>query len=136
MLNDEQTGYLRSRIRERIETVNQRIRHLRRESLDVTQKTVLGDLSAYDNHPGDWGTETYERERDFGMFLEARAELRALQEALVRMERGEYGRCSYCGEDIPFERLKVMPQAQVCVSCARGAPPTGTGTAGQPGSRR
>ncbi len=119
MLNHEQMEYLRSRIQERIGSTNDRIRHLSRESFDVTQKMVLGDLSAYDNHPGDWGTETYERAKDFGMLLEARDELGALGAALARMERGEYGRCSSCGEEIPFERLRAIPQAEVCIECTR-----------------
>lgn len=136
MLNHEQMEYLRSRIQDRMNMVSDRIHHLRRESFDVTQKMVLGNSSAYDNHPGDWGSETYEREKDFGMLLEARDELRALEAALSRMERGDYGRCRFCGKDIPFERLRLIPEAEVCVECAGDDTPRGTGADGPLGNIR
>lgn len=45
-------------------------------------------------------------------------ELDAVAAALQRLARGEYGRCSDCGADIPFDRLKVEPWAERCVPCA------------------
>lgn len=45
-------------------------------------------------------------------------ELDAVAAALQRLARGEYGRCSDCGDDIPFDRLKVEPWAERCVPCA------------------
>ena len=37
--------------------------------------------------------------------------------ALIRLDDGEYGVCLDCGEEIPFERLKVIPSALYCVGC-------------------
>ncbi len=45
-------------------------------------------------------------------------DLDAVAAALQRLDKGEYGRCRDCGEDIPFERLKVEPWAERCVPCA------------------
>ncbi len=45
-------------------------------------------------------------------------ELDAVAAALQRLARGEYGRCTDCGADIPFDRLKVEPWAERCVPCA------------------
>lgn len=40
-----------------------------------------------------------------------------IQEALQRLEAGEYGICEECGEDIGIERLKARPVTTLCISC-------------------
>lgn len=45
-------------------------------------------------------------------------ELDAVDAALKRLAGGEFGSCSDCGADIPFDRLKVEPWATRCVPCA------------------
>lgn len=40
--------------------------------------------------------------------------------ALARMEEGEFGYCTDCGEEIPEGRLDFDPTLAMCVSCARG----------------
>ena len=37
--------------------------------------------------------------------------------ALAAMDDGTYGRCTGCGQDIPFERLEALPLTQTCVAC-------------------
>ncbi|WBY03258.1 TraR/DksA family transcriptional regulator [Ramlibacter tataouinensis] len=32
-----------------------------------------------------------------------------------RMHRGEYGRCEECDRPIPYDRLKALPQARLCI---------------------
>jgi len=46
------------------------------------------------------------------------AELGAVSRALVRLREGNYGLCTDCGTEIPFDRLRVEPQAERCVPCA------------------
>ncbi|MGH8666396.1 MAG: TraR/DksA family transcriptional regulator [Burkholderiales bacterium] len=51
---------------------------------------------------------------------EARRDLRELREldgALTGLAEGTYGICDACGDDIPFERLRVNPGAMRCVRC-------------------
>lgn len=43
--------------------------------------------------------------------------LKLIDEALERINNGEYGKCDECGEDIPFKRLEYKPFASYCVSC-------------------
>ena len=33
----------------------------------MSQREAINELSAYDNHPGDLGTETFERAKDLGL---------------------------------------------------------------------
>ena len=48
------------------------------------------------------------------------AELARIEQALRRVEDGEYGWCQTCGEEIAPKRLEVDPAAAVCVACAGG----------------
>jgi DnaK suppressor protein len=47
-------------------------------------------------------------------------QLSQLADALRRLDAGEYGRCTACGDGIPFERLLLYPETQSCCTCARG----------------
>ena len=76
-------------------------------------------LSAADNHLADTATETYERELDEGLEEDARGQLRQVENALSRIESGEYGTCEVCGKEIPVERLEAMPSATLCIDDAR-----------------
>jgi len=51
----------------------------------------------------------------------ARAALREVQAALRRMDDGVYGLCTTCGEWIGRERLEILPQAALCMSCQAAA---------------
>ncbi len=45
------------------------------------------------------------------------SKLRAIDAAIARLERGDYGICANCGEEIPLIRLKAVPFATYCVDC-------------------
>jgi len=43
----------------------------------------------------------------------------SVQDALERISEGTYGVCATCGEWISRERLRLLPYARMCSSCAR-----------------
>ncbi len=43
--------------------------------------------------------------------------LQAIEEALFRMEKGTYGICRDCGEEIAPPRLNAIPWTRVCITC-------------------
>ncbi len=43
--------------------------------------------------------------------------LQKIDQALVRIEEGEYGRCSLCEEEIGIKRLQARPVATLCIDC-------------------
>jgi RNA polymerase-binding transcription factor len=45
-------------------------------------------------------------------------EIQQIQEALKRISEGTYGVCAKCGADIDPKRLKALPTATRCISCA------------------
>jgi DnaK suppressor protein len=46
-------------------------------------------------------------------------ELRAIQGALARLRRGEYGYCQRCGDEISPGRLEALPHATLCIECQK-----------------
>jgi len=77
---------------------------------DITSGEPSGDI--YDQ-------ASSERDRELGLLLgdREREKLRNIDEALLKIEEGEYGICEECEEDIPLGRLKVVPFARYCVKC-------------------
>jgi DnaK suppressor protein len=50
------------------------------------------------------------RERERGL-------LKKIEESLEKTERGGYGECESCGEEIGLERLRARPVADCCIDC-------------------
>jgi RNA polymerase-binding transcription factor DksA len=48
-------------------------------------------------------------------------ELRLVNNALKRLEEGEYLSCSSCGEAIGEQRLSAVPYTDLCIQCASAA---------------
>ncbi len=48
-----------------------------------------------------------------------KAERGGIDEALRRMDEGEYGYCLKCGDDIAPARLEHSPAVATCIECAR-----------------
>lgn len=76
------------------------------------------ELADYDpNHPGDAGTDTFERTKDFAIDENNREILRQIEDALRKIEDGTYGTCDRCGREINPDRLKAIPYASLCIEC-------------------
>ena len=58
-----------------------------------------------------------DREVDLARSDQGIAALRAVNEALARLRSSNYGLCTECGAEIPFQRLQHSPQALRCVAC-------------------
>lgn len=65
------------------------------------------------------GSAISERERAMSLAQHARTQLMKIEEALTRMDEGEYGTCVECGELIERARLEARPQSLLCLSCQR-----------------
>ncbi|MEX0835594.1 MAG: TraR/DksA C4-type zinc finger protein [Nitriliruptor sp.] len=66
----------------------------------------------------DAGQATEERSELLASLEQARQRVRAVDEALHRMDEGTYGTCVDCGDRIPAERLEIRPLSVRCVRCA------------------
>jgi len=89
-----------------------------RERLAVPQRDSGGDVALADQHPADVASETEARELDVARLAMFEGRLRLIDDALARIERGDYGRCIDCGKPIPDERLELVPETPYCVEDA------------------
>jgi RNA polymerase-binding transcription factor DksA len=78
----------------------------------------ISELSALDQHQGDIGTETFEREKDFSLLEQLEAEIGDLDAALRKIDDGTYGFCEVCGKAIEPDRLEAMPGTRTCIEHA------------------
>jgi len=61
--------------------------------------------------------EVAEREKILALLGAMDRRLEDVEHALEQAEDGSYGVCEACGKRIGRERLKVVPEATMCVSC-------------------
>ena len=93
----------------------------RRESLfsQVTEAEMSSrerDLEATQD-PADMAANAYTKELLISMSANDRKLLTLIDEALERVEGGEYGECVNCGEPVAEKRLDAVPWARYCLKC-------------------
>lgn len=76
------------------------------------------ELSAYDNHPADIGTEMFMMEQDRGVKSKFNNILYEIDKSLEDIDRGKYGVCESCNKEIDQERLEIIPYLKLCIDCS------------------
>ena len=87
---------------------------------EIAKSVRSGSEKTNDEPSGDiYDQASNERDRELLLLLgdREREKIRNIDEALMRLEDGEYGVCEECEEEIPLGRLKAMPFARLCVRC-------------------
>lgn len=89
---------------------------------ELTQRVSAIDKDIrHEGMSADWSEQATERENDEVLESLGNAseeELLKINQALKRIETGEYFSCSICGKDIPESRLELLPFSTSCVACA------------------
>lgn len=116
MMTSREMAYFRDKLMRRRAELVSSIESLARGLRDA-QKDSIKEVSVYDNHPSDIGSETFEREKDYGRQRDLRYFLGEVERALTKLDEGNYGVCERCGGQIGPERLEVVPEARFCSSC-------------------
>jgi RNA polymerase-binding transcription factor DksA len=103
---------VRNRLEHERDRVGELIAELRKEGLDEEQAGNSGDLTHYDQHPADQGSELFEREKDLAILEGLEVDLAEIEAALARLDEGTYGVDEVTGEPIDPERLDALPTAR------------------------
>lgn len=109
----------RSKLCEEKNGINAEIEAFQKNFLDESQIEATGELSVVDNHPGDMGTEMFDRERNQALYQNEKHLLTKVEQALEKIDHGDYGKCEICGEEIGKDRLDFMPSASACINCEK-----------------
>ena len=88
-----------------------------RMGLGISVKDLTGELSSYDNHPGDMGNETFEAEKNISFRTRDKFLLSEVQAALDKIAEGTYGLCELCHKEIDKDRLEIRPYSRLCINC-------------------
>jgi DnaK suppressor protein len=75
------------------------------------------ELSNYDNHPADMGSELYTLEMNLALKVHEQTKLNDIKLALKKIDNGTYGICENCKKQIQPDRLEIMPTARFCMEC-------------------
>jgi len=89
------------------------------ETLKKSRLDASGDLSSMPIHMADLGTDNYEQEFAIGLMDSERKLLNEIDDALRRIDKGNYGVCEGTGKPIAKARLEAKPWARYCVEYAR-----------------
>ena len=66
---------------------------------------------------GDMSSAAYSRDILFNVSETQRQRINDIDVALEQIEKGEYGVCMSCGEDISARRMEVRPFSRYCIEC-------------------
>ena len=106
---------------EKLDEMKSLLLKMKDETLKEISKSLKSDKPAgKEETTGDiYDQASSERDRELSLLLgdREREKVRFIDEALLRIDDGEYGICEECEEEIPLGRLKVMPFARHCVKC-------------------
>ena len=99
-----------------------------RTKLEEIRFAIVGEVHEKYKSPQDHLTEqvadiaddavqSYDRQLMMGLGEKEFGKLRLVEEAIKKIDRGQYGICLECEELISEERLAIVPFASHCVDC-------------------
>lgn len=114
-LNNAQLTELKGQLELAEADLRRRLAEQGHYGLSGSLRDNTSELSTLDNHPADIGSETFERGKDLALNEHAELRLTRIQDALAKIENGNYGNCEACGQAISYERLQAIPETEYCV---------------------
>ena len=102
----------------RMEEISNEMKEMKSSVLNIdSSKANMSPDSIYSLHMADAGTDSHEREKSFLFLSREDSYFRNLENALERIQSGEFGVCQLCDQIIPEERMMEVLNATKCVDC-------------------
>jgi DnaK suppressor protein len=67
--------------------------------------------------PLDRAATEHDRSVEIAIRSRESQEIKEIEEALGRIEKGQYGICAHCGQKISQKRLLLAPMTRLCTAC-------------------
>ncbi|MDH5508864.1 MAG: TraR/DksA family transcriptional regulator [Nitrospinota bacterium] len=90
-------------------------------------REIKRDLEGRHGDEADIAESAYEQEMAYLFKSRGKDELRLIEEALKRIDHGEYGTCAECEGKIAKKRLAAQPYSILCVHCQEESEKTQAG---------
>lgn len=116
-MDSNKLNYYKNRLIKEKRDITEAMEGMLENGLADSQSVEIQELSVIDNHPGDMGTEMFDKGRRFALIRNEQDIIDKIDDAIGRIEDGSYGNCELCGREIPEERLEFMPYANTCIDC-------------------
>jgi len=89
------------------------------ELLEDAEKTVADMTDSKENYPDPTDRASLESDRNFELRMRDRERrlIAKMQEAIKRIDDGEFGVCEVCGGPISEKRLVARPVTTLCIDC-------------------
>ena len=115
-LTDAQRRHLERRLQEERARTQHALDRSMDDQMAATEQARAGDTTTAPLHAADLGTDTMQAELDASNATRMSRQLAEIDAALERMQRApeRFGTCEETGDDIPFERLDIVPWARTC----------------------
>ncbi len=88
-----------------------------KKQLGKSFKDVSGEVSSHKIHMADLASDSAEENTSLDLLSSEEKLLRQIQDAINRIKRKNYGKCSQCDKAISIKRLKAVPYAKLCLKC-------------------
>lgn len=109
--------HFKDALRRQGEKIQHTIEIMKENNTAEQDKYSPTELSNYDNHPAELGTELFHAEMNTALKVHEEHLLKEIHDALGRIEDGTFGKCAFCGRKIGKERLEAVPYARLCIDC-------------------
>ncbi|MBT6254248.1 hypothetical protein HOI83_03410 [Candidatus Uhrbacteria bacterium] len=89
---------------------------------DQNSKDGADWKATYSDVGSDTAEDAYEVDRygtNLSIVSELEKSLRDIDKALASIEKGNYGTCKYCEEEIQEARLEARPDSSSCIKCKK-----------------
>lgn len=105
--------------KEKLEEFRQLLQSQIDSLLREADKTVSEMTDEKTNFPDPTDRASLESDRNFELRIRDRERklIMKIQEALERIDEGEFGVCESCGEEIGEARLRARPVTTLCIDC-------------------
>jgi DnaK suppressor protein len=116
-LTADQLRHIEHRLHEERERLTAHLRAFSEEQSEKDADEPGGNLSKVPMHPADLGSDVQNEELEATLATRRSAELAEIDDALARLTNSPdtFGLDANTGEEIPFERLDVIPYARTAV---------------------
>jgi len=109
-MTPEQRKAIKEKLIEDLNALNKEVEELQEMVKPIAPECAIDDVARTDL--------MNEQEISIRTLHDAKIRRNKLEYALRKVDKEEYGLCLECEDEIPFERLIILPEATHCIECA------------------
>ena len=101
----------------KLDNVNHEVNEMKEGVVNQKPTKSMSPDSIYSLHMADAGSDSHQLEKNFLFIARENNYIKNLEDALERIDSGDFGVCILCGELIPEDRMIEVLNATKCVDC-------------------